>query len=77
MLIAEDYNRKIKVFNLEDNCNFISLLHLSRNPGDIINLGVITHPMKGEYVIASRERGGDEATMHLFELKKTSLIEPL
>lgn len=59
MLIAEDHNRKIKVFNLEDNCSFISLLYLSRNPADIINLGVIRHPVKGEYVIASRERGGD------------------
>jgi hypothetical protein len=59
MLIAEDYNRRIKVYNVENNCNFISLLHLSRNPGDIINLGVIKSPIKGEYVIASRERGGD------------------
>ena len=47
MLIAEDYHRKIKVFNLEDNCNFISLLYLSRDPGEIINLGVIKSPIKG------------------------------
>ena len=52
-----------------------TVLHLSRDPGSIIHLGIITLPNSKEWVIASREKENDEATMHLFQLKKTSPTE--
>ena len=44
----------------------LTVLYLSRDPGSIINLGIITLPNSKEWVIASREKENDEASMHLF-----------
>lgn len=71
LAIAEDYGRKIKVYNLHENY-LQTVLHLSRDPRPILNMGIITLPNNQEWVIASREKENDEATMHLFKLTKTS-----
>lgn len=46
------------MFNLVDNV-LQTVLHLSRDPGCIINLGVISVGHMGEWVIASREKDND------------------
>ncbi len=74
MAICEDYGRKINIYNLVENCLY-SVLHLGREPKSIVNLNVITLPDKTEWAIASREKEGTWATMHLFKLTKTSPTE--
>lgn len=53
LIVADDYGRRIKVYNLKENY-LQTVLHLSREPRSILSMGIITLPNQQDWVIASR-----------------------